>query len=103
EQLNTLSSAAGLLKTSNDNVPERIEKLQEEVRQLHKDKESFQAKLSNQETEELIEKIEEVEGIQKLAAEVKVKDMNQLRKMMDLIKQKKKSRINILLVENKVQ
>ncbi|HLR54682.1 MAG TPA: alanine--tRNA ligase [Pseudogracilibacillus sp.] len=101
EQLNTLSSAAGLLKTSNDSVPERIEKLQEEVRQLHKDKESFQAKLSNQETEELIEKIEEVEGIQKLAAEVKVKDMNQLRQMMDQFKQKIKSGVILLAAENK--
>src|SRR5699024_5114890 len=69
--------------------------------QLHKDKESFQAKLSNQETEAPIEKIEEVEGIQKLAAEVKVKDMNQLRQMMDQSKQKIKSGVILLAAENK--
>lgn len=100
-KVNTLNSAASLLKTTNDTVPERIEILQGEVKELEKEKEGFQAKLAHQETDELIGKVQEVEGVQKLAAEVKIKDMNQLRQMMDQLKQKITSGIILLAAENK--
>src|SRR5699024_2283860 len=70
EHLKTKSSKANILKTSNDNVTERMEKVKEE-------------------------------SIQKLAAEVKVKDMNQRRQMMDQFKQKIKSGVILLAAENK--
>lgn len=100
-KLSTLNTAAHLLKTTNDNVPERIEIVQDEIKELEKEKEGFQAKLANQETDELIEKVQEVEGVQKLSAEVKIKDMNQLRQMMDQLKQKITSGIILLAAENK--
>src|SRR5699024_1073302 len=100
-KLSTLNTAAHLLKTTNDNVPERIEIVQDEIKELEKEKEGFQAKLANQETDELIEKVQEVAGVQKLSAEVKIKDMNQLRQMMDQLKQKITSGIILLAAENK--
>src|SRR5699024_9489929 len=100
-KLSTLNTAAHLLKTTNDNVPERIEIVKDKIKKLEKEKEGFQAKLANQETDELIEKVQEVAGVQKLSAEVKIKDMNQLRQMMDTLKQKISSGVILLAAENK--
>src|SRR5699024_10258955 len=68
---------------------------------LLKTNEELQAKMSNQETEVLLQKFEYVNDVPVLAEKVSVKDMNQLRTMMDYLKQKIDSGVILLVAENK--
>ena len=95
-----LSEAASLLKTNEDKIVTRIENLLTDFKSLQNENESLQAKLSNQETAALLEKVETYKGIQVLSEKVTVKDMNQLRTMMDFLKQKMDSGVILLAAEN---
>ena len=95
-----LQQAATRLKTNEDKVVERIDSLLSQLKDLERENESLQAKLSNQETLELLKKVESYAGIQVLAEKVNVKDMNQLRNMMDYLKQKIDSGVILLAAEN---
>ena len=95
-----LQQAATRLKTNEDKVVERIDSLLSQLKDLERENESLQAKLSNQETVELLKKVESYAGIQVLAEKVNVKDINQLRNMMDYLKQKIGSGVILLAAEN---
>ena len=96
-----LTESTSLLKTNEDNIVSKITTLFTQLKELEKENESLQAKLSNQETEELLNKFESVHGVPLLAEEVAVKDMNQLRNVMDVIKQKIDTGVILLVAENK--
>ena len=96
-----LQEAASLLKTNEDKVVTRIESLLTQLKDLERENESLQAKLSNQETAELLNKVKNHAGIQVLAEKVNVKDMNQLRNMIDYLKQKIETGVILLAAENK--
>ncbi|MBO1003433.1 alanine--tRNA ligase [Pseudogracilibacillus auburnensis] len=95
-----LSETAALLKTKEESVISKLESLFSHVKQIEKEKESLQSKLSNQETAELLSKVQTINGIQVLSEQVSVKDMDQLRKMMDYLKQKLPSSVILLAAEN---
>ncbi|MEN2465066.1 alanine--tRNA ligase [Ornithinibacillus sp. JPR2-1] len=105
EKVNLLQNTAQLVKTKDEKVPERVETLFQEIKTLQKENESLSAKLSNLEASSILEQVEEVSGIKVLAQKVNVKDMNQLRTMVDELKQKLGSAIILLATEsgNKVQ
>ena len=98
---NVLRESMSLLKTNEDNVVSKITTLFTQLKDLEKENESLQAKLSNQETEELLNKFVMVQGVPVLAEKVSVNDMNQLRNVMDFIKQKIDSGVILLVAENK--
>ncbi|MFD1362967.1 alanine--tRNA ligase [Lentibacillus salinarum] len=100
EKLALLQTTAGLLKTTEDRVVERVESLHEEIRSLQKTNESLNAKLANQEASSIIESSETVNGITVLAQQVSAKDMNQLRNMVDDLKRKLESGIILLAAAN---
>lgn len=100
EKLGILQTTAGLLKTNDDKIVERVKSLYSDIQSLQKENESLSAKLSNQETSSIIENSETVEGITVLAQQVSVKDMNQLRNMVDNLKQKLESGVILLAAEN---
>lgn len=100
EKLGILQGAADLLKANDDNVIERLEGLYDEIKSLQKENESLNAKLSNQEASSIIENSEDVDGVTILAQRVSVKDMNQLRNMVDNLKQKLESGVILLAAEN---
>jgi len=95
-----LRETASLLKTTDENVPKRIEELHHEMKQLQKENESLQAKLAHAEANSIIEQAENVNGIQVLTQKVDVKDMNQLRTMVDDLKQQLESGVILLAAEN---
>ncbi|WP_077621409.1 alanine--tRNA ligase [Sediminibacillus massiliensis] len=97
---NTLNEAANLLKTTADQVPERIESLYQELKDLQKEKESLSAKISNLEASTILDKVQEINGVKLLAQQVDVQDMNQLRTMVDDLKQKIGSGIILLGAAN---
>ncbi|WP_047986372.1 alanine--tRNA ligase [Ornithinibacillus californiensis] len=105
DKVNLLQQTAQLVKVSDDKVPERIESLFQEIKSLQKENESLSAKLSNLEASSIIDQVVEIAGVSVLAQKVNVKDMNQLRTMVDELKQKLGSAIILLATEsdNKVQ
>lgn len=96
DQLNILKEAANTLKANLKDVPKRVEALHVEIRQLQRENESLKAKLSNIEAGNLIHDIEQVDGISLLAKKVEASDMNDLRTMVDDLKNKMDSGIVIL-------
>ncbi|WP_153464640.1 alanine--tRNA ligase [Sediminibacillus terrae] len=100
-----LRKAADMLKTTPENVPERIDVLFNDMKELQREKESLSAKLSNLEASSVLDYIQEVDGVKLLARQVDVQDMNQLRNMVDELKQKAGSGIILLgaVSDGKVQ
>ncbi|WP_289891325.1 alanine--tRNA ligase [Virgibacillus pantothenticus] len=99
-KLGLLQQASQLVKAKDEAVPEKIEALYHEIKQLQKETESLQAKLANKETATMLEEVKTIDGVQVLAKKVEVQDMNQLRNMVDELKQKLDSGMILLAMEN---
>ncbi|WP_010098959.1 alanine--tRNA ligase [Ornithinibacillus scapharcae] len=99
-KLGILHETAQKLKNTEEKVPERVEALFQEIKSLQKENESLNAKLSNLEASSIVEQVTEVNGVKLLSQKVNVKDMNQLRTMVDDLKQKLGSVIILLATEN---
>ncbi|MDC3415615.1 alanine--tRNA ligase [Aquibacillus salsiterrae] len=92
----TLTQSAKLLKVAEDKVPTRIEGLFQEIKELQRENESLSAKISNMEASSILDDVEDIDGVKLLAKQVDVKDMNQLRNIVDELKQKLGSGIILL-------
>ncbi|XID95469.1 alanine--tRNA ligase [Paenibacillaceae bacterium WGS1546] len=88
DQLNVLKGAAALLKCNVADVPKRIEAVQGEIRQLQRDNESLQGKLSRLEAAELVSASRKVGDVTLLAAQVNAGGMDALRGVADELKLK---------------
>ncbi|QGH35059.1 alanine--tRNA ligase [Gracilibacillus salitolerans] len=95
-----LQTAANQLKTKEDQVPERLEHLFKDMKEQQRQIESLRAKLSQLEATSILDDVQEVNGINVLAKKVDVSDMNQLRQMVDEMKQKLESGIILLAAVN---
>ena len=91
-----LESAAKAAKTDAANLTSKIESLFEEIKALHSENESLKSKLANTSIGDVMNQIEEVNGIQVLAAEVPDMDMNGLRNLGDSLKEKMNSGVVVL-------
>ncbi|WP_277679318.1 alanine--tRNA ligase [Gracilibacillus dipsosauri] len=100
-----LKTVASKLKTKEEQVTERIEHLFKEMKDQAKEMDSLSKKLSQLEASSILEDVKEINGVKVLAKQVDVSDMNQLRQMVDDMKQKLKSAIILLATvqNNKVQ
>lgn len=105
EQIQILNEAANKLKANNKDIPEKIEALQKELKEAHKEIESLTAKLGNIEAKNLINQVKEVNNVKLLVSRVEINEPNQLRTMMDELKQKIESGVIVLgaVFEGKVQ
>ncbi|UOQ47346.1 alanine--tRNA ligase [Gracilibacillus caseinilyticus] len=95
-----LQTAATQLKTKEDQVPERLDQIFKEMKEQQRQVESLRAKLSQYEASSILDDVKEVNGVQYLAKKVDVSDMNQLRQMVDDMKQKLESGIILLAAVN---
>ncbi|OZU89869.1 alanine--tRNA ligase [Virgibacillus indicus] len=100
DKVSLLKDSAALVKASEEKLPERIEGLFQEIKVLQKENESLSTKLSNVEASSILDQVKTINNIQLLAQKVNVKDMNQLRNMVDDLKQKLGSGILLLAAEN---
>ncbi|RFB17626.1 alanine--tRNA ligase [Bacillus sp. HNG] len=96
DQVKMLHEAANLFKTKPAEVSSRIEALQHEIRNLHRENESLSAKLGNIEAGSLVDKAKEINGATVLYSKVNAQDMNNLRAMVDDLKQKLGSAVIVL-------
>jgi len=78
----------------------KVQQLQNELKEVQKENESLQAKLANEQAGDIFNNIQEVNGITIVAAEVDVKDMNQLRQLADQWKNKAISNVLALGFSN---
>ncbi|GFN33575.1 alanine--tRNA ligase [Paenibacillus xylaniclasticus] len=95
-QFDLLKQAAGLLKSNMADVPKRIEALFGQVKELSRDNESLQAKLSRIEAGSLIEQAKTVGGVTVLTAAVSAPSMDALRGIVDELKSKLSSAVIVL-------
>ncbi|MEY6550033.1 alanine--tRNA ligase [Bacillus cereus] len=100
DQVGLLKEAAGKMKTNPKDILTRVDGLFAEVKQLQKDNESLAAKLSNIEAGNLTDSVMTVDGVNVLAVKVNVADMNNLRTMMDDLKNKLESAVVVLASVN---
>lgn len=101
DKMKIMNQVATLVKANKDQqIIEKVQQIQQEVRDLQKENESISSKLANVEASAILEQVEDVEGIPVLAEQVDAKDMNQLRNMVDDLKQKIGSVVILLATEN---
>ncbi|MDU2241340.1 MAG: alanine--tRNA ligase [Paenibacillus sp.] len=87
-QLDLLKQAAGLLKSNVNDVPKRVEGLFQQLKELGRENESLQSKLSVIEAGELTSQVVSVGQTQLLAARVQAGSMDALRTLADELKAK---------------
>ncbi|MBP1999028.1 alanyl-tRNA synthetase [Paenibacillus shirakamiensis] len=103
-QIDVLKQAAGLLKSNVNEVPRRVESLHQQLKDLGRENESLQSKLSVIEAGELTSKVQTVGSTQVLVARVQAGSMDTLRTLADELKTKLPDAVLVLgaAVEDKV-
>ncbi|MBH0174776.1 alanine--tRNA ligase [Fictibacillus sp. 23RED33] len=99
-QVQLLKDTAAKLKTNLKDVPQRIDALNEQIRELQKEKESLAAKIGNMEAGSLVDEVQTINGVFVIAKKVNGMDMNGLRSIVDDLKNKLQSGVVILGAEN---
>ncbi|MDQ0061336.1 alanine--tRNA ligase [Paenibacillus harenae] len=95
-QLDLLKQSGALLKSNTADVPKRIESLFGQVKELSRENESLQAKLSRIEAGSLESQAKIVNGIAVLSAKVNAPSMDALRGIVDELKAKLPSSVIVL-------
>ncbi|MDQ5984592.1 MAG: Alanine--tRNA ligase [Syntrophus sp. SKADARSKE-3] len=95
-----LKKAAGLLKTAPMELAERIEKIQKHQRELEREIETLKGKLAAKDSDDLVSKVKEINGVKVLAVAVDAPDVKTLRDFGDKLRDKLQS--GIVLVGSKV-
>ncbi len=70
--------------------------MQQQLRELQKENEQLAGKLANQQAGDVFKDVKDINGTTVIAAQVNVKDMNQLRQLADQWKQKELSDVLVL-------
>ena len=83
-----MQEAAKMLKATPDNLIEKIGHLQTEAKELHSEVESLKSKLAKDAMGDVMDQVEEVNGMKVLAVRVDGVDMNGLRELGDQLKTK---------------
>ncbi|BBM50468.1 alanine--tRNA ligase [Leptotrichia wadei] len=95
-----LRKVAGMLKTDGKNVVDVVEKYIAEAKNIVKEYEQLQTKLVKYEINELLENVDEINGVKVLKAAFANKDVNELKEIVDRGKEKLQSGIIILGTNN---
>lgn len=97
EEEKQLKTIAGIVKSPQlKEVVTKTEQLQQQLRDLQKENEQLAGKLANQQAGDIFKDVKEINGTTYIAAQVNVKDMNQLRQLADQWKQKELSDVLVL-------
>lgn len=91
-----LLDLAQLLKAQPADLFKRVQGMLTQVKDLEREVQQLSAKFAKSEVETLLQQVKEVEGVPVLAAQVHVQDMDSLRNMADLLKDKLKTGVLVL-------
>ena len=89
-------NVAALLKTPVDELPERVARLQADLRTAHKEIETLNRKLARADFQTLLNEVTDVAGIPVLAAQVAAPDADTLREMADWFRDKMQGGVIVL-------
>jgi alanyl-tRNA synthetase len=95
-----LRSVASSLKTTPDQIKDRVDRLLREQKHRERELESLKAKLLSSKSGDLLEGIREVSGTKVLAREVGVESPKELREFADRVKEKLQSGVIVLGSKN---
>ena len=96
EQEDKLMEVSGLLKTSTDQLTNRVQAMQEDLKETKKQLETLQNKISQEEAGDILDEAVDVKGVKLLTARMDALDMNGLRNMGDKLKDKLPSGLIVL-------
>lgn len=96
EQEARLKDIARLVKSSPAEVVKRVENIVDNLREKEKELEQLQARLAREESQNLMDKVKEVAGVKVLAVSTGAPDMDALRHMGDVLRDKLGSGIVVL-------
>jgi alanyl-tRNA synthetase len=96
EHYRTLNRIAQDLKSTLADVPKRVDGLKNQIRDLERTNESLKAKLSHVEASNLENQVKQIGEVQVLSAQVNGVDMDNLRNMVDDLKNKLGSAIVVI-------
>ena len=91
-----LQTAAQILKSTPDDLENRVQQLMDQLREVEKELEKSQSKLAASQGDELMTKAVLVKGVQVLAIQFDVSDSKVLRETVDQLKNKLKSAVIVL-------
>jgi len=94
--LEYLNEAAAVLKASPNELTQKIKEIQNKVKQCEREIESLKYQSLNAQIDDVLRSQQEIEGINVISAQVKVKDMDSLRNASDILRQRVKSGIIVL-------
>ncbi len=96
EQEMILTELADLLKTPVNEISRRIQTLQDQLKEQEKQLETLEAQSLNRQLDQLLQKVVPVKDVPVLVSRVKARDMESLRNMADMFKEKLHSGIVVL-------
>ncbi|MBW2621675.1 MAG: alanine--tRNA ligase [Deltaproteobacteria bacterium] len=100
-QRQTLRRLSSALKSPQDELPDRLDKVQAHQKELERELDVLKQQLSKGRSEEILDQAEEVAGVKLLAAEVQIDNPKALRELGDRLKDKLQSGVIVLAAENK--
>ena len=96
-----LAQASHKLKTRPDELPDRLDKLMSRQKDLEREIEQQKQQASKGQSDEVLNQIEEINGVKMLATRITVEDPKMLREMGDRLRDKVGSGIVVLGAESK--
>ena len=96
----TLEQAAVAAKTNASNLKNKIQDMQAQIKELSSENESLKSKLANNSIGDVMDQIEEVNGVKLLATKVTDVDMNGLRNLGDNLKEKMGGGVVVIVSAN---
>ena len=96
DQEEQLTGVARLVKAAPHEAARRVEALLEHNRELEAEKDALLAKLARYQVHDILDRVQEIKGIKVLAAQATAPDMDSLRSMVDLLRDKIGSGVIIL-------
>ena len=91
-----LTEAASLIKSQPKDMVAKVSQLLSEMKNLQKENESLSAKIANSQAASVLSSAQTINNITVLSVKVDAKDNNQLRQMMDDLKQKMDNAVIVL-------
>jgi len=92
----TMDQMANLLKSDRSQVPTRLQKFLERQKELEREVELLQGKLSAGQAGELLDRVQDADGVKVLAAEIPGGDAKGLREMADRLRDRLQSGVVVL-------
>lgn len=96
DQARIIQDVTALLKAEPNSIPSKVKQLLQQLHDKDKELEQLRSKLMRSEVDELLDKVVDVNGVKFLAVKVHAQDMDSLRSLGDLLKERLGSGVAIL-------